>query len=366
MLLITFSIIAGIGIIILMGGLITQRFVTTPRFKDDQGKVIRGSIAEFRRVKINGDHHAILIRGKNLNNPMLLFLHAGPCLSETGMMRNYNSKLEENFTMVYYDMRGSAKSFSLLQNYEESFTTENLLHDIHEMTLYLKKSSKTEKIILAGHSFGAGFGAMAASRYPDDYSAYIGIGQPTNPTEINRISYSWVLATAEKDSNHKAILELKQADKYWESDDQESYFRKMMVHKKWIGHYGGQLVGKTGFVSFVLRNMTCKEYNIFDYFPYLMGMMAGGPASFDIMKSADLEKQAHDFRQPVFFITGTQDYNVVPDLVKQYYDSIHAPVKKMYWFEHSAHFPHIEEPELFQKILIDDILPLILAQASKK
>ena len=31
----------------------------------------------------------------------------------------------------------------------------------------------------------------------------------------------------------------------------------------------------------------------------------------------------------------------------QYFDRLQAPHKELVWFEHSAHFPFIEEPERF-------------------
>lgn len=364
--IISISVLAGIIIIVAIGGFISQRLVKTPAFKDAKGNVVPNSIAEYQRVSINGDSHGILIRGKNRDNPVLLFLHAGPCLSETGLMRNFNSVLEEHFTMAYYDMRGSAKSYSLFQNYKKTFTTDQLLHDIHEMTLYLKKHLGKDKIVLMGHSFGAGFGALTSATYPDDYLLYIGIGQASNPTEQNRVSYSWALETAKKNKNEQAVLELEGANDYWLLEEKKSYFSKMMIHKKWIAYYGGQLVGKTDFVPYVLKNLTGKEYTLFDYAPYLLGMMAGGPTSFDIMVSTDLKKQASEFKMPFIFITGRQDYNLSPAVVKDYYNSITAPMKKMFWFENSAHFPHIEEPESFQKIMIEDILPLIKPEVSQE
>ncbi len=147
-------------------------------------------------------------------------------------------------------------------------------------------------------------------------------------------------------SNHeKAVSELESANNYWNLKDQKEYFSKMMIHKKWVAYYGGQLVGKTGFVSFILKNLTCSEYNIFDYAPYMLGMMAGGPASFDIMVSTNLKKQAASFEVPFIFLTGRHDYNLGPATAQDYCSSIHAPFKKMYWFENSAHFPHLEESE---------------------
>lgn len=357
--LIPILILVGVLLIVFIGGFLTQRFLSTPAFKDTNGKIIENSIAEFIRVPINGDKHTILIRGKSLNNPVLLFLHAGPCLSETGLMRNFNSPLEDHYTMVYYDMRGSAKSYSLFQNYRKTFSTNQLLSDIHEMTKYLKTKLKIEKIGLMGHSFGAGFGALAASTYPKDYSIFIGIGQPSNINEQNRITYLWTVETAKKDNNEKALLELEKANNYWTLKTEKEYFSKMMIHKKWVAYYGGQIVGEKDFIPFILSNLRCKEYNIFDYVPYMLGMMAGGPASFDIMISTNLKKQAATFEAPFIFLTGRQDYNLGPAIAEDYYNTIDAPYKKMYWFENSAHFPHFEEVELFQKIMIDEILPIL-------
>lgn len=326
---------------------------------DNEGNIIENSIAEFSRVKINGDTHAILIRSKNISNPVLLFLHAGPCLSETGLMRNLNPELEEHFTMVYYDMRGSAKSYKLFQNYKKTYTTKNLLQDIHEITLHLKNKLKKNKIGIMGHSFGAGFGALAVSTYPNDYSIHIGLGQPSNILRQNKETYDWVINSAKSDNNLSAVKSLNKAYGYWDITDKKEFFSKMMIHKKWVGHYGGQIVGKTDFIPFMMDNLLCDEYTIFDFIPYFLGMLAGGPASFEMMTKTDLKKQANIFKAPIVFITGRQDYNLGPAVLEDYFNSIEAPYKKMYWFDDSAHFPHVEEIDLFQTIMIKEILPII-------
>jgi pimeloyl-ACP methyl ester carboxylesterase len=77
-----------------------------------------------------------------------------------------------------------------------TINTEQLVQDIHELTLYLKKRFGKEKIVIMGHSLGAGFATYAAARYPEDYCAYIGIGQPTSVCEIDRLTYQWTLKQA--------------------------------------------------------------------------------------------------------------------------------------------------------------------------
>ena len=67
-------------------------------------------IAEIQYLDINNTRQYVLIRGWDVNNPVLLFLHGGPGASETSMLRKYNSELEKHFTVVYWDQRNAGKS----------------------------------------------------------------------------------------------------------------------------------------------------------------------------------------------------------------------------------------------------------------
>lgn len=358
--LITFAIVvAGLISITIIGAVISHYIVYTPPFKGDDGQKLPKSIAEFKHIELGGYSQAILIRGKNTDNPVLLFLHAGPGMSETGMFRNMNAILEDYYTVVYLDQRGGGKSYSPFMDYK-TLNTEQLTQDIHELTLYLKERFAKEKIVLMGHSFGAGFGALATARYPDDYSAFIGIGQPVNPIENDSLSYKYVLDKARNEGNLQAAGELESVDGYWLSRDPKIFFSGMMVLKnKWLPYYGGQIYGEKSILPYVLKNSICSEFTFFDYVPYLMGVSKSGPASWDIMITTDLRKQAPEFQCPFIIMEGRQDFNVFPTLVEEYFDMVKAPVKQIYWFERSAHFPHFEEKELFQKIMINEILPQV-------
>jgi pimeloyl-ACP methyl ester carboxylesterase len=352
------SILAGLFLVIVIGAMISRNVVYTPPFKNKDGKVISGSIAEFRRVKLGGYSQGILIRGKSLDNPMILYLHAGPGLSEMGMMRNFNSKLEDYSTMVYLDQRGAGKSYSPFMDFQ-TLNTEQLTQDIHELTLYLKKRFGKEKIAIMGHCFGAGFAAVAASRYPEDYSACIGISQPVDPVENDALCYEYTLEKAKNSGNKSTVKELEKVKGFWELKEKNGYFTGMMVLKKWIGYYGWMVNGQQGFVGYVLKNSLCSECNIFDYPAYLLGMNASGPASWEIMITTDLRKQASQFKMPFIIMEGRYDYNVFPSLVEEYYNMVQSPLKKIFWFEKSAHFPQFEEKELFQQRMIEYVLPII-------
>jgi proline iminopeptidase len=56
---------------------------------------------------------------------------------------------------------------------------------------------------------------------------------------------------------------------------------------------------------------------------------------------------------PMYFLLGRHDWQVPAVLAARYFERINAPVKRLVWFEQSAHNPPFEEPALFNRTLID-------------
>ncbi len=63
------------------------------------------SISVLEQVKINGSSHEIMIRGKDRDNPVIIFVHGGPGCPEIPYADKYQDLLENNFTVVNYDQR---------------------------------------------------------------------------------------------------------------------------------------------------------------------------------------------------------------------------------------------------------------------
>lgn len=72
----------------------------------------------------------------------------------------------------------------------------------------------------------------------------------------------------------------------------------------------------------------------------------------DEIMGVNVLQEIPELAVPVFFFVGSYDYTTPGVLVEQFYASLQAPSRKLIWFEHSAHMPHMEEPDKFQRELI--------------
>ena len=150
------------------------------------------SISVLKPIEINGTKLEVMIRGADKSNPIVIFVHGGPGCSEIPYVRKYQDLLEEHFTIVHYDQRGSGKSFHFFEDYS-NITTDKHVDDLLALTEYVKKEFFQEKVILIGHSFGTYIGLKASSKNPEKYAAYIGIGQVSNNaiSEMDSLEYKY-------------------------------------------------------------------------------------------------------------------------------------------------------------------------------
>jgi len=148
------------------------------------------SISEKIFVNINGLKQGMFIMGKDSTKPVLLYLHGG--MPEYYLMKKYPTGLEDYFTLVWWEQRGSGLSFSA-SILPETMTLEQMISDTKEETNYLRKRFGREKIYLMGHSAGTFIGLQVAAQVPELYYAYIGVAQMTDQLKSERLAYEYML-----------------------------------------------------------------------------------------------------------------------------------------------------------------------------
>jgi pimeloyl-ACP methyl ester carboxylesterase len=325
------------------------------------------SIVSLEKIKIGDINQWISIRGKNIDNPILLYLHGGPGTPVMPLFRYFQAPLEEYYIVIQWEQRGAGKSFSW-KIPKDTMTIEQFISDLHELIEIVRKRFKKEKIFLMGHSWGSVLGTYMVQRYPELFYAYIGVGQASDTIETEKIMYQFALDKS-KELNKKTAI--KKLDKIgppfnglqtpYDNFYKGGYRAKMGVYGL-VAKYGGLIYNARDYHTFLrlfLKYLPIfkPEYRVFDIFRIIQGNIFSTKIMMKELLTVNLSKQVPELKVPVYILMGKHDYNWSAELAKKYFDTLKAPQKEFVWFKNSAHAPNGEEPEKFNKILIEKILP---------
>ena len=104
----------------------------TPPFRTPGREIIPGSIAEIGYLNLGGLDQWVMIRGVSVANPLLILLHGGPGFPEMRLLRYFNAPLESKFIVVYWEQRGTGKSFNG-EIPQSSMCVEQFITDLDEL-----------------------------------------------------------------------------------------------------------------------------------------------------------------------------------------------------------------------------------------
>jgi pimeloyl-ACP methyl ester carboxylesterase len=334
-----------LGAIILLTGiaLAILSMSYTPKIEGEN------SIASLEEIDLGGIRQTILIRGKDKNNPILLYLHGGPGLTLMPYAHIFDRKLEEKFIVVHWDQRGAGKTYTKSTN-PGDLKIEQYLSDTYELIKYLYNRFDKEKVFLLGHSWGSYLGIVTAYRHPELLYAYIGMGQVINQPVDENISYNYVMEKARAANNQKAINDLNRIGlpPYDNAD-------KLLTERNWLYKYDG-IVYNLSLFKTIKYAIFSPEYSIWDHIKESRGSKLSLSSVNDEFKIVNIEETIKTLDVPVYFLEGRHDYCVPSELVVKYMDILEAPHKEIIWFKNSAHMIPIEETDLYQDILINKVL----------
>ncbi|MFC4619513.1 alpha/beta fold hydrolase [Camelliibacillus cellulosilyticus] len=312
----------------------------TPKFNDKKGRELENSIAVLEPIRVGGIKQWVMIRGENQNKPLLLFLHGGPGSAQIGFIRPYEKALEKGFVVVNWDQRGAGKSVRGVN--PQAMTIDQMVKDTHEVMTHLLSRFHREKLFLVGHSWGSVLGALVAKKYPDLLYAYVGVSQVVHMENNERLSYEYSVAKAREANHNKAIRSLTRI-----GEPPYPNFKAMMAQRKWVLKFSPMELS-----SFFLFKevMFSKEYTLMDWLRYIRAVRRSHRLLWDEFLTVDLFKQVPALAVPTFFCEGRHDYQAPFELVEQYMTRLIAPYKKIFWFDRSAHSPHLSEPKRFAEV----------------
>jgi pimeloyl-ACP methyl ester carboxylesterase len=337
---------------------------TTPPFLDQAGRTLAGSISEKLHVNINGVEQGMFIRGKENTKPVLLFLHGGPGMPEFAISQNYPSVLEEYFVVCWWEQRGSGLSFNTDVS-PDTLNEEQLVSDTLTLTNYLRARFAQDKIYLMAHSGGTFFGIQAAAQEPKLYHAYIGVAQISRQLDSEKLAYAYMIKQFKAVGNSAMVAKLENIPLPEMNAMPASYhaLRDEAMHSLGIGTTHDM----TSVVSGIFMPiMLSPVYTLIEKVNIWRGKWSAASTNmWNEILATDLTVKITKLEIPVYFVSGIYDYTVSRPLALEYFMKVKAPMKGFYTFQHSAHSPLFEEPEMFGRFLQQDVLARSISLADR-
>ena len=347
------------SILILLAIIITasQWMAHTPPILGKDGKPSPNSIASLEKVRLGGVDQWLIIRGLDVNKPVLLFLSGGPGASEAARVLRFNEELEKHFVVVIWEQRGCGKSYPSL-NPKSDLTLKQYTSDVIELTELLRVRFDEKKIYLVGHSWGTIIGVFAAQARPELFHAYVGTSQMVDVLETDQMIYSIVQEQSIKTGDSKFVKTLK-------SQGPPPYFGKSPI-QPYATLFGREYsifeapnikdaeYRRDG--DILLLMLKQPEYGWLDRLYYLLGLMNTFNVVYPQLQDMDLRFDATHFELPVYQILGRHDMNNPYQIPEDYFNRLEAPSKQLYFFEDSGHGMIWEEASMFHKIMINTVL----------
>ncbi len=343
------------GIILALALLISAREIygVIMRYKH---RIESPGIDKMETIKIGGIDQCLYIRGKDVENPILLFLHGGPGTPEMPLLYTFQYKWEDAFTVVHWDQRGTGKTYFAndMKSVTPTISFEQAIEDAWEVTQYLQRKFNKRKIVVLGYSWGSVLGTALVQTYPEAFSAYIGVGQVVNGAEGEEIGFKKVMDLAKAKKCKKDIQALENLKPYPPS----IYDSKKLMKLRDLQIKYGLAVGldKRSILSYFFSPyISMKELTYY--------LIDPSNIQSNIMNYVMNEYKASDYgvnySLPIVYVLGENDYQTPTSLAQNYFEKINAPIKKIFILPDAGHASMMDEPEKFSEILKNEVLPII-------
>jgi pimeloyl-ACP methyl ester carboxylesterase len=310
-------------------------------------------IDALEQVQLGGITQWIRTRGTSAANPVLLLMQQGPGLPIINETRAWEQRLglEKDFTVIYWDQRGTGLSSLPLGRGQGRFeiTPELMVGDTIAL-LELLRDRYGRTTFIAGFSFGATYAAQAAVARPGLIAGIVATGMDIDVPLAEQHMYRWALAEARRRGNQRAVRQLEKIGPPPHLDT-----KQFTTRARWITNFGGVTAGATW--NSQARTLAASLLRSPDYSPAaalrtVRGVTSSQAALLPLLASTDLVTTMPKLDVPIILAQGRLDQVTPAATALRFHDALTAPVKKLVWFEHSAHTPQYDEPAKFRDVLL--------------
>ncbi|MFK7952751.1 MAG: alpha/beta fold hydrolase [Ekhidna sp.] len=285
-------------------------------------------------ISVNGIQQFLSIKGKSIENPILLYLHGGPGAAVSSHRDKVTQLLEAHFVVVHWDQRGSGKTME----FNKSDVSPNMAimkQDAEGILSHLLTRFNREQIIVFGNSWGAVLGFHLAEKFPKKVSAFIAVSPIVNHMKSQKMTLELLQNHFKDDDSTKAVSQLNTVKIPFENAEQ------MLILHRWEAIYNGSEF------SFV-------QYE--QYLSYFQEWSTQWMPLYRQLYEINLEKETPKLECPVYVLIGDKDLTTNHVITKAYFDKLIAPRKKLFLLKDIGHnIPAIDSGRM-QKLIIRNLI----------
>ncbi|UMG93285.1 alpha/beta hydrolase [Nocardioides sp. TF02-7] len=337
--------------LVAFGALLARPAQTEPILGVD-GEPLPDSVAELTSVEIDGHDLGLMIRGHDVDNPVLLFLAGGPGGSELGAMRRHAEGLEEDFVVATFDQRGTGRSHGELEP-TDTLTLDRAVADVIEVAHHLRDRFDQEQIYLVGQSWGATLGVLAVQADPALFEAFVGVGQMVSQRETDRIFYQDTLAWAQREGDQDLVDQLTEIGPPPYDDVADYEIALSHEHQVYSYDHSANAEGQGGFSE----NLFVEEYTLLEQVHALGAFLDVFATLYPQLQDIDFRVDAVELDVPVYLVQGRHEARGRSELAEEWFGMLQAPHKELIVLDTSGHRPIFEQPDEFHDVMVNDVLP---------
>jgi len=308
-------------------------------------------------VRLGGLDQWIGIRGDDIRNPVLLFVHGGPGEAQWPIAAHYRA-WEKRFTVVHWDQRGAGRTFGRYGVATPDVTLDRIADDGAELVDHLCRTLGRRKIVLLGHSWGSTVGVTMVQRRPESIAAYVGTGQVGSWNGAIRIKFDLALSRARAEDDLATVNALEASGPPDPADAAKVFAFNDRVYRFWAPADAAWVKSLRAGAA-ARRLADPKDYKDFeDGFRFSARQVVP-----DQIKT-DLAATANRLATAVFVIQGRDDLITPTRDAVDYFERVKALYKKLILIPDAGHFAFMTAPDAFLEALTLTVRPVAIARGA--
>ena len=277
----------------------------------------------------------------NSGKEVIIMLHGGPAIGGS-YIAYYHRPYLDFCNVVYYDQRGAGKTRMKNKVKPESISLEVLLEDLKQTIQYVKEKYQTDRVFLVGGSWGSVLGTQYIIRHPNDVKGLIAFGAIVDMAASGKIWYEHLKQTILKTGKKGDIKKINAVDAdfpNYPNVSRNDYAKATILLHKLEYKYGYRA---TDYVKIYRKSplMTLRDgFQILNAEKFQKNLLEE-LCDYNI-------RNIKEYQTPVYYILGRHDEWTSSTVAAEYFETIVAPKKRLYWVENGGHMLDTDNPSAF-------------------